>query len=181
MRLAVQVKPFYRRMFEAEARRVARTGPPAAHQLSPQHAGENPAGAEDLNTEALAGIRDGGHLPDVPVIVLAAIGIDPVPAVLIPAAQLGERNSQNAAIYGPLAGSVRVASTGRSRAQGTRRSTGRPDAVVQAIRDLLDTAGRVTAPPRTSERPSQTDVTAARTGTDWHAQNTPNLCGRRFA
>jgi hypothetical protein len=71
--------------------------------------------------------------------VLAALGIDTFQAVLMPESQLRELNSQKAAIYGPLVGSV---PRGEYRAiEGAGHSTlhtDRPHAVVQAIRDLLD-------------------------------------------
>ncbi len=41
---------------------------------------------KNLFTEVEAEVRDGGNLPDVPVIVLAAMGIDPFQAVLMPEA-----------------------------------------------------------------------------------------------
>ena len=86
-------------------------------------------------------VRDGGALPDVPVLVLAATGIDPYQAVVMPAAQLRRAEP-------PEGRALRAA--GESVPHGEYREvdgaghdtlwTDRPDAVVQAIRDLLDRA-----------------------------------------
>ncbi len=75
------------------------------------------------------------------MIVLAAMGIDPFMAALMPEAQLHELNSRKAALYRPLAESVprgeyrEVAGAGHSTLH-----TDRPDAVIQALGDLLDQA-----------------------------------------
>lgn len=86
-------------------------------------------------------VRDGGALPDVPVLVLAATGIDPYQVVVMPEAQLREPNRQKAGLYAPLVKSV---PHGEYReVDGAGHDTlwaDRPDAVVQAIRDLLDRA-----------------------------------------
>jgi pimeloyl-ACP methyl ester carboxylesterase len=141
LRLAVHVKPFYRRLFEQW---LAGWPEPVRKPLIDYHLGalrKTFAEQKNLNTEVVAEIRDGGNLPDVPVIVLAAMGIDPFQAVLIPQAQLRELNSHKAGIYRPLATSV---PRGEYRAiEGAGHSTlhtDRPDAVVQAIRDLLETS-----------------------------------------
>jgi hypothetical protein len=90
----------------------------------------------------MAEIRDGGAMPDGPVIVLAARGIDPFQAALIPQAQLRELSLRKAGIYRPMAGSV---PRGEYRpVEGAGHSTlhtDRPGAVVPAIRDLIDRTG----------------------------------------
>jgi hypothetical protein len=139
LRLTVHVKAVYRRMFE---RWLAGWPEPVRRPLIDYHLGalrKTFAEQKNLNTEVVAEIRGGGDMPDVPVIVLAAMGIDPFQAVLIPQAQLRELNGQKAAIYEPLAASV---PRGEYRpVEGAGHSTlhtDRPDAVIQAIRDLLD-------------------------------------------
>jgi pimeloyl-ACP methyl ester carboxylesterase len=143
LRLALRAKPLYRRMFEqwfAGWPEIVR-GPLIDYHLGALR--KTFKEQKNLRTEVVAEIRDGGDMPDVPVIVLAAMGIDPFQAVLIPEAQLRELNGRKAAIYRPLAGSV---PRGEYRpVEGAGHSTlhtDRPDAVVQAIRDLLDRAGR---------------------------------------
>jgi len=139
LRLAVRVKPVYRRMF---GQWLAGWPEPVRGPLIDYHLGtlrKTFAEQKNLNTEVMAEIRDGGGMPDVPVIVLAAMGIDPFQAVLIPQVQLRELNSHKAAIYRPLAESV---PRGEYRPiEGAGHSTlhaDRPDAVIQAIRDLLE-------------------------------------------
>lgn len=142
LRLAVHVKPFYRRMFE---QMLAGWPEPVRGPLIDYHLtalGKTLQEQKNPSTEVVAEIRDGGDLPDVPVIVLAAMGIDPFQAVLISQAQLRELNSQKAAIYGPLAASV---PRGEYRpvqdASHSTLHTDRPDTVVQATRHLLGRAG----------------------------------------
>jgi hypothetical protein len=93
---------------------------------------------KNLFTDVEPEVRDGGGLPDVPVLVLAAMGIDPFQAVIVPEAQLRELNQRKAGLYAPLVKSVR---RGEYReVQGAGHDTlwtDRPDAVVQAIGDLL--------------------------------------------
>jgi hypothetical protein len=77
----------------------------------------------------------------VPVLVLAAMGIDPFQAVIVPEAQLRELNRQKAGLYAPLVNSVRRGEYREVEGAGHDTLwTDRPDAVIQAIRDLL---GRV--------------------------------------
>jgi pimeloyl-ACP methyl ester carboxylesterase len=142
VRLAVHVKPFYRRMFE---QMLAGWPEPVRGPLIDYHLTalrKTLQEQKNLNTEVVAEIRDGGDMPDVPVIVLAAMGIDPFQAVFIPQAQLRELNSHKAAIYSPLTASVpRGEYRPVQEAGHSTLHTDRPDAVVHAIRDLLDRAG----------------------------------------
>jgi hypothetical protein len=61
---------------------------------------------KNLLTEVETELREGEDMPDVPVLVLASMGIDPFMAALLPEAQLRELNSQKAALYRPLVESV---------------------------------------------------------------------------
>jgi len=84
-------------------------------------------------------VRLGGDMPDVPLIVLTAMGLDPFMAAMMPEPYLREVNDRKRVIYKALAESV---PRGEHRlvenAGHTTIHTDRPDAVVQAIRDLLD-------------------------------------------
>jgi hypothetical protein len=93
----------------------------------------------NLFTEVEPEVRDGGELPDVPVLVLAATGIDPYQGVIMPAAQLRELNRQKARLYAPLVTSVPRGEYREAEDAGHDTLwTDRPDAVLAAIRDLLD-------------------------------------------
>jgi pimeloyl-ACP methyl ester carboxylesterase len=138
-RLALHVKPFYRRMF---TKQFAPWPPEVRGKLVDYHLQtlrKTMSERKNLFTEIEPEVRDGGNLPDVPVIVLAATGIDPYQAVIIPVAQLRELNTQKAALYAPLAKSV---PRGEYRevddAGHDTLWTDRPDAVLQALRDLLN-------------------------------------------
>jgi hypothetical protein len=84
-------------------------------------------------------LKGGGDLPDVPVIVLAATGIDPGLRLLLPPKAQRAMADGNRRLYTDLAGSV---TRGEYRPlEGARHSTlttDRPDDVVRAVRDLLD-------------------------------------------
>ena len=94
---------------------------------------------ERSNLPAVAAeLRQGGDMPDVPVIVLAPTGIDPGLRLMMPGKALKAMADGNRRMYTDLAGS---ATRGEYRAlEGARHSTmttDRPDAVVQAVRDLI--------------------------------------------
>ncbi len=102
--------------------------------------------ARNLQGEILAEIRDGGAMPDAPLIVLTAIGIDPFQAALISTPYLRELNVRKLAFYDAFAAS---APRGENRAiKDAGHNTlhpDRPDAVLLAIHDVVD-AARVSAP-----------------------------------
>ncbi len=141
VRLAAHLKPFYRRMFEQQFA----TWPESVREpLIDYHLRALRTTIKErknLFTEVDAEVRDGGNLPDVPVIVLAAMGIDPFQAVLMPEAQLRELNTLKPALYAPLAQSV---PRGEHRpVDGAGHDTlwtDRPDAVITAVQDLLRAA-----------------------------------------
>jgi pimeloyl-ACP methyl ester carboxylesterase len=94
---------------------------------------------ERSNMAELAGeLQRGGELPDVPSIALAALGIDPGLRLLLSGRALREMTDGKRRLYQALAASV---SRGEYRAlDGARHSTitvDRPDAVMDAIRDVL--------------------------------------------
>ena len=92
--------------------------------------------ARNLQTVVLGEVRDGGPLPDVPMIVLTATGLDPFMTVMSTPAYQRDLIVRKAGFYDALAASVprgenrRIADAGHSTLH-----TDRPDAVIQAIRD----------------------------------------------
>jgi pimeloyl-ACP methyl ester carboxylesterase len=93
--------------------------------------------------ELLDEIRNGGDTPDVPLIVLVAMGIDPFMAAFLPEPYLREMNARKRVIYAALSGSVpRGEQRPLEDAGHSTIHTDRPDAVLQAIRDLLDRAAK---------------------------------------
>jgi hypothetical protein len=82
-------------------------------------------------------------MPDVPLIVLTALGIDPFMAAFMPERYLRELNDGKRVIYTALAESVpRGEHRVLENAGHSTIHTDRPDAVVQAIRDLLERVRR---------------------------------------
>jgi pimeloyl-ACP methyl ester carboxylesterase len=97
--------------------------------------------SRNLNSEVLPELRDGGPMPDAPLIVLTAMGIDPFQAALLATPHLHELNARKLAFYEAFAASV---ARGENRAiEGAGHSTlhtERADAVVTAIRDVIEAA-----------------------------------------
>jgi pimeloyl-ACP methyl ester carboxylesterase len=94
--------------------------------------------AKTLQTEVLGEIANGGPLPDVPLIVLTAMGIDPFQAAFIPEKDLREINGQKEPIYESFARSVpRGENRSLADAGHSTLHTDRPDAVVRALHDIL--------------------------------------------
>lgn len=88
-----------------------------------------------LSTE----LRSGGNTPDVPLIVLCATGIDPFYAAIMPESYLRKMNDGQRVLYRALAASVpRGEYREVEHAGHDTIHTDRPDAVLRAIRDLLD-------------------------------------------
>jgi len=84
-------------------------------------------------------LRIGGNLPDVPLIVLCALGIDPSMAAIMPDSYLRRINNGKQVLYTALASSVPYGEYREVENAGhTTIHTDRPDAVVRAIRDLVD-------------------------------------------
>lgn len=119
--------------------------------------------AANLNSEVLPEIAAGGAAPGQPTIVLTSMGIDPFMAPFMSEATLRELNVQKAAFYAAFSA---LAPRGENRllpdAGHSTLHTDRPDAVVQAIRDLIDWS-----------RPSQereVDL-GATSAAEWHLPN----------
>src|SRR3954467_4796412 len=97
---------------------------------------------DNLYDEVSDELRRAPALPDVPLIVLSAVGHDAVQAQLWPDDVLREINDGKRALHAELAASVprgehRVVDAGHGWVHEER-----PDVVLQAVRDLLDRAGR---------------------------------------
>ncbi len=88
--------------------------------------------------ELAAELRHGGTVPDVPLITVTALATDPGQAMLMSRKTLRELTEGKLRMYAALAASV---THGEHRpldgARHSQLTTDCPDAVVQAIRDLL--------------------------------------------
>jgi len=97
--------------------------------------------ARNLRSEVLDQIRVGGKLSSAPLIVLTAMGIDPFMELVTPREQLRQLNRRKLAFYTDFAASV---TGGENRpiehAGHSTIHTDRPDAVIQAIQDVLERA-----------------------------------------
>jgi pimeloyl-ACP methyl ester carboxylesterase len=97
----------------------------------------------NLHTGVFDELRQGGPLPDVPLVVLTAMGIDPFQAAFIPEAELRELNALKEPIYEALARSVpRGENRSLPNAGHSTLHTDRPDAVIGAIHDIVAAARR---------------------------------------
>jgi pimeloyl-ACP methyl ester carboxylesterase len=143
LRWSLHSKAFYRSMYG----KMLATWPDEVREplidwhlrASMKHLQELPAsqrtGKGFLSTE----LRNGGNMPDVPLIVLSALGVDPPTAVIMPESYRPKMNDGKRALFTALASSVahgeyrEVENAGHS-----TMHTDRPDAVVQVIRDLVE-------------------------------------------
>jgi pimeloyl-ACP methyl ester carboxylesterase len=99
--------------------------------------------AKNLQTEVLDEIRNGGALPDAPLIVLTAMGIDPFMAPFMAEPYLRELNACKEAFYTAFAKSVPHGENRLLQDAGhSTLHTDRPDAVIRAIADLIQAADR---------------------------------------
>jgi pimeloyl-ACP methyl ester carboxylesterase len=99
--------------------------------------------ASNLHRGVLGEIALGGALPDVPLIVLTAMGIDPFQAAFMPEAALRELNALKAPVYQAFARSVpRGENRSLTDAGHSTIHTDRPNAVVQAVNEILAAAMR---------------------------------------
>jgi pimeloyl-ACP methyl ester carboxylesterase len=148
VRVLPRFKRFYRDMFE---RMFAKWPDSIRAALIDYHLGslkksleEWPARSrKNLKGELLDEIHRGGDMPDVPVIVLVAMGLDPFMAAFMPESYLREVNRRKQIVYTRLAESVaRGEQRAVENAGHTTIHTDCPDAVMQALRDLLDRVDR---------------------------------------
>lgn len=144
VRVLVQFKRFYRGQFE---RMFTQWPASIRERLVEYHLRslrkslqEWPARSRrNPENELVNEVRHGGNIPDVPLIVLTAMGLDPFMAAFTPESFLREINDGKRVMYTALAESVPHGENRMLENAGhTTIHTDRPDAVVQAIRDLLD-------------------------------------------
>jgi pimeloyl-ACP methyl ester carboxylesterase len=97
-----------------------------------------------LSTE----LRNGGSMPDVPMIVMAGMGIDPFYAATMPESYLYKLNDGKQTLYRALASSVpRGEYREIENAGHDTIHTDRPDVVMQAIRDLVESIRAMASTP----------------------------------
>jgi pimeloyl-ACP methyl ester carboxylesterase len=144
VRVLLRFKRFYRGLFE---RMLADWPDSVRERLIDYHLRslrksleEWPARSRsDQKGELLDEIRQGGDMPKVPLIVLVAMGLDPFMAAFMPEGYLRQMNARKRPIYQLLAESVpRGEHRVLENSGHTTIHTDCPDAVVQAIRDLLE-------------------------------------------
>ena len=140
------IKAFYRPMF---ARMLATWPEPVRDRLVDYHVTNwrrSLDEARNLQPQVLNEVRDGGALPDAPMIVLTATGLDPFMAVMsTPAYQL-DLIARKTGFYDALAASVpRGENRLTPNAGHSTLHTDRPDAVVQAIADAVAMAAQARA------------------------------------
>ncbi|MGH3376555.1 MAG: alpha/beta fold hydrolase [Actinoallomurus sp.] len=115
-------------------------GPLVEHHLSAWRTGWHES--RNLYDEVAGELRHGADLPDVPTIVLTALGHDATQAQLWPESLLSEINKTKHALHASLAASVpRGEHHALEDAGHGWIHEERPDAVLQAITDLLERAG----------------------------------------
>jgi pimeloyl-ACP methyl ester carboxylesterase len=137
-RALLQLKRHYRGFFE---RMLADWPAPVRDLLFEYHLTWWRIGLKEAkNFESICDeVRRGGDMPDVPLIVLTGMGIDPFRALFATDASQRKLNEVKSAINRAIANSV---PHGEHRvledAAHATFHVDRPDAVVQAIRDLLD-------------------------------------------
>ncbi len=144
------MRPLMRHMYQ---RMFAGWPEPVRQQLIDRHLSPRwwRAGVRERSNmpELASELQHGGDLPDVPVIVVTPSGIDPGMRLLMSPKALREeadgKRKRNAALAGSVThGEHRVVENARH----STIITDRPDAVIQAIRDLLDrSAGAIGARP----------------------------------
>jgi pimeloyl-ACP methyl ester carboxylesterase len=143
LRLLLHYKTFYRGMF---SRMFASWPDEVREPLIEYHLAtlrktfqEWPTSDRTGKGRLMTELRNGGNTPDVPLIVLCALGIDPSMAAIMPASYLRKINDGKRVLYTALAESVpRGEYRALENAGHTTIHTDRPDAVVRAIRDLVD-------------------------------------------
>jgi pimeloyl-ACP methyl ester carboxylesterase len=137
-RLALQLKRHYRGFFE---RMFADWPGPVRDLLFEYHLASWRIGLKEAkNFDSICGeVRRGGDMPDVPLIVLTGMGLDPFRAMFETEASQRKLNDVKLAINRAIASSV---PHGEHRVlENAGHATfhvDRPDAVVHAIRDLVD-------------------------------------------
>ena len=142
VRVLVHLKRFYRGLFE---RMFAEWPDSIRERLIECHLRLWRVGLREVKNqnELYDEVRRGGDMPDVPLLVLTAMGIDQFQTAFMPESYLREMNDGKLTLYRALAESVpRGENRVLENAGHVTIHTDRPDAVVQAIQDLLDRVDR---------------------------------------
>src|SRR5262245_49370238 len=134
----LRIKRLFRGYFE---RMFAGWPPPVRDLLSEYHRRSWRVGMKEAkNFESICDeVRRGGDMPDVPLIVLTGMAIDPFRAIFATEASQRQLNDIKSAINQAIANSMPHGE--RRVVEDAAHATfhvDRPDAVVQAIRDMLD-------------------------------------------
>ncbi len=138
----LNMRKFYRPMFERMFARWPETVRPRLIEYHLRSWRKSLQEARNLQTEVLDEIRLGGAMPDAPLVVLIAMGIDPFMAAFAAEAYLRDLNDRKQTFYTAFAASVRRGEARSIEDAGhSTLHTDRPDVVVEAIGDLIDQAG----------------------------------------
>lgn len=143
----LRLKRFYRGLFE----RMLATWPASIRvALVEYHLRSWRTGLREAKNEAQLydEIRRGGDVPDVPLVVLVAMGVDQFQTAFMPEPYVRELNARKRVLYAALAQSVpRGECRELDNAGHVTIHTARPDAVLEAIRDLVSRIGSDSRPP----------------------------------
>jgi len=145
LRVFLQLKKFYRGLFE---KMFVQWPDSMREQLIAYHLRSWRTGLHEVKNqnELYDEVRGGGDMPDVPLLVLIAMGIDHFQTAFVPESYVREMNDAKCVLYTALADSVpRGEHRVLDNAGHVTIHTDRPDAVVQAIRDLLEKVDRAMA------------------------------------
>jgi len=139
---ALDMKRFYRPLFE---RMLAAWPQDARQSLIDYHLRnwrKSIQEAANLQGEVLGEIGEGGAVPDVPLVVLTAMGIDPFQAAFLAKDYLRDLNAKKRTFYDAFAASSPRGQNRTVDAGHSTLHTDRPGAVVDAIRDVVTAARR---------------------------------------
>jgi len=142
VRVLLHLKRFYRGLFE---RMFAEWPDSIRERLIECHLRLWRVGLREMKNQnqLYDEVRRGGDMPDVPLLVLIAMGTDQFQTAFMPESYVREMNDAKRVLYTSWAESVpRGEHRVLENAGHVTIHTDRPDAVVQAIRDLLDKVDR---------------------------------------
>ena len=142
IRVLLHLKRFYRGLFE---RMFAEWPDSIRERLIEYHLRSWRMGLREVKNQSQLydEVRSGGNMPDVPLLVLTAMGVDQFQTAFMPDSYVREMNEGKRVLYAALATSVpRGEQRVLENAGHVTIHTDSPDAVVQAIRDLVDRVDR---------------------------------------
>jgi pimeloyl-ACP methyl ester carboxylesterase len=142
IRVLLHLKRFYRGLFE---RMFAEWPDSIRERLIEYHLRSWRMGLREVKNQSQLydEVRSGGNMPDVPLLVLTAMGVDQFQTAFMSDSYVREMNEAKRVLYAALATSVpRGEQRVLENAGHVTIHTDSPDAVVQAIRDLLERVDR---------------------------------------